>query len=66
MNNFFILLFYKFIIFSIAMIEVGIGMDLMQPDYYIYTHRKGWIHSSKATNRDKKEVSGYMTGVPRI
>lgn len=27
-------------------------------DYFIYTHRKGWIHISEATKQDIKEKSG--------
>lgn len=29
-------------------------------DYCVYTHRRGWIHCSKMTKQDKKEISGFM------
>jgi len=32
------------------------------PNYFIFTHRRGWIHITEATPQDKKEVSGIMAG----
>lgn len=31
-----------------------------EPDYFIYTHRRGWIHVSRATEQDEREMSGFM------
>lgn len=33
-----------------------------RPNYFIYTHRRGFIHCSEATEQDYKEVSGYACG----
>lgn len=37
---------------------------LFPPRYYIYTRRKGWIHASKATEQDFKEMNGFMSECP--
>ena len=31
-----------------------------EPDYFIYTHRRGWIHVSRVSEQDKREMSGFM------
>jgi hypothetical protein len=36
------------------------------PDYFIYTHRRGWIHCSKATKQDFEEMSGFMPNPPPL
>lgn len=40
----------------------SIMMYFSPPNYFIFTHRRGWIHITKATPQDKKEVSGIMAG----
>ena len=35
---------------------------LFPPHYFVYTHRRGWIHCNEITPEDEKEISGFMGG----
>lgn len=50
------LLFMLWLVIQIT--DYIFDLELFPPDYVVYTHRKGWMHCSKMTKQDEKEISG--------
>ena len=57
-------MFYRTVLFLFWLFPRRVKLWLCPPDYFIYTHRKGWMHISTATEQDKEEMSGFCPTPP--
>jgi len=58
--------FLFMLLICLQVLDYVFDLRIFEPDYLIYTHRKGWMHYSKATKQDRREASGMCAAYPRL